>query len=248
MDILLDAESLLQRWQQHPGERQELSALLDELTTLGEGAHLADLLPVDVLCEALLDLYGAVEESSLAVSERFFHEAQNAHEALINMLDELAAGQEVTPQPARIRALHELLDESLDPSSMGLIRSDGSRTLSIRELGSATAELQQTATALERDDEIVEIFLEEAVDILDSAGQALQRWLNDPDNAAPLSSLQRDLHTLKGGARMAEVEAIGDLAQELESLYEGLVDRRYSHSDALGRLLLKSHDALGAAA
>lgn len=244
MDILLDAENLLQRWQQHPGERQELSALLDELTTLGEGAHLADLLPVDVLCEALLDLYGAVEESSLAVSERFFEEAQNAHEALINMLDELAAGQEVTPQPARIRALHELLDESLDPSSMGLIRSDGSRTLSIRELGSATAELQQSARSFEGDDEIVEIFLEEAVDILDSAGQALHRWLNDPDNAAPLSSLQRDLHTLKGGARMAEVAAIADLAQELESLYEGLVDRRYSHSDALGRLLLKSHAQL----
>ncbi|MFJ2427998.1 Hpt domain-containing protein [Pseudomonas sp. NPDC087804] len=244
MDILLDAESLLQRWQQHPGERQELSALLDELTTLGEGAHLADLLPVDVLCEALLDLYGAVEESSLAVSERFFHEAQNAHEALINMLDELAAGQEVTPQPERIRALHDLLDESLDPSSMGLIRSDGSRTLSIRELGSATAELQQTASAFEADDEIVEIFLEEAVDILDSAGQALQRWLSDPDNSAPLSSLQRDLHTLKGGARMAEVEAIGDLAQELESLYEGLGDRRYNYSETLGRLLLKSHDRL----
>ncbi|MFZ3284752.1 Hpt domain-containing protein [Pseudomonas sp.] len=244
MDILLDAENLLQRWQQHPGERQELSALLDELTTLGEGAHMADLLPVDVLCEALLDLYGAVEESSLAVSERFFQEAQNAHEALINMLDELAAGQEVTPQPERIRALHDLLDESLDPSSMGLIRSDGSRTLSIRELGSATAELQQKATALEPDDEIVEIFLEEAVDILDSAGQALQRWLSDPDNVAPLSSLQRDLHTLKGGARMAEVEAIGDLAQELESLYEGLVDRRYHYSESLGRLLLKSHDRL----
>ena len=242
MDILLDAESLLQRWQQHPGERQELSALLDELTTLGEGAHLADLLPVDVLCEALLDLYGAVEESSLAVSDRFFHEAQNAHEALINMLDELAAGQEVTPQPARIRALHDLLDESLDPSSMGLIRSDGSRTLSIRELGAATAELAQSTSVPAPDDEIVDIFLEEAVDILDSAGQALQRWLNDPDNAAPLSSLQRDLHTLKGGARMAEVEAIGDLAQELESLYEDLVDRRHSHSEALSRLLHKSHE------
>ncbi|WP_025109157.1 Hpt domain-containing protein [Pseudomonas sp. H1h] len=244
MDILLDAESLLQRWQQHPGERQELSALLDELTTLGEGAHLADLLPVDVLCEALLDLYGAVEESSLAVSERFFQEAQNAHEALINMLDELAAGQEVTPQPQRIRALHELLDESLDPTSMGLIRSDGSRTLSIHELGAATAELAQANAETAPDDEIVEIFLEEAVDILDSAGQALQRWLGDPDNGAPLSSLQRDLHTLKGGARMAEVDAIGDLAHELEGLYEGLVDRRYSHSDALGRLLHKSHDRL----
>jgi chemosensory pili system protein ChpA (sensor histidine kinase/response regulator) len=45
------------------------------------------------------------------------------------------------------------------------------------------------------DDEIVSIFLEEAVDILDSAGQALQRWLGEPQNVAPLSSLQRDMHT-----------------------------------------------------
>ncbi|MNM61656.1 Chemotaxis protein CheA [compost metagenome] len=272
----------MQRWQQHPGERQELSALLDELTTLGEGAHLADLHPVDELCEALLDLYGAVEESSLAVSERFFHEAQGAHEALINMLDELAAGQEVSPQPQRIRALRELLDESLDPSAMGLIRSDGSRSLSIRELGSATEELERTlppapvgasslamdsnaprlsndnASSLtpiaselaptgegrELDDEIVAIFLEEAVDILESAGQALQRWLRDSDNAAPLSSLQRDLHTLTGGARMAEVGPVGDLAHELESLYQGLVDRRYAFSDSLAVLLKQSHERL----
>ncbi|CAN7193479.1 Hpt domain-containing protein [Pseudomonas umsongensis] len=281
MDILLDAESLLRRWQQHPGERQELSALLDELTTLGEGAHLADLHPVDELCEALLDLYGAVEESSLAVSEEFFHEAQSAHEALINMLDELAAGQEVSPRPERIRALHGLLDQSLDPSAMGLIRSDGSRTLSIRELGDATAELESTLPpvgastlamdanddalsldkrgayepiasrlaptgdrAAELDDDIVSIFLEEAEDILESANHSLQRWVSDPHNPAPLSSLQRDLHTLKGGARMAEVEPVADLAQELENLYEGLADRRYSHSEVLTQLLQLSHGHL----
>lgn len=244
MDILLDAENLLRRWQQHPGARQELSALLDELTTLGEGAHLADLQPMDELCEALLDLYGAVEESSLAVSERFFHEAESAHEALINMLDELAAGQVVSPQPARVRALRELLEEGLDPTATGLIRSDGSRTLSISELGAATAELGQAADLPEQDDEIVAIFLEEAVDILESAGQALQRWLSDPDNGAPLLSLQRDLHTLKGGARMAAVGPVGDLAHELENLYQGLVDRRYQHSSELAQLLQHSHDQL----
>ncbi|NMX90018.1 MULTISPECIES: Hpt domain-containing protein [unclassified Pseudomonas] len=241
MDILLDVESLLRRWQQHPGERQELSALLDELTTLGEGAHLADLHPMDELCEALLDLYGAVEESSLAVSERFFHEAELAHEALINMLDQLAAGQEVSPVPARMKALRELLDEGLDPSATGLIKSDGSRALSIAELGAATTQLQQDWAV---DDEIVEIFLEEAVDILDSAGQSLKRWLLEPDGVAPLSSLQRDLHTLRGGARMAEIGPVGDLAQELESLYEGLVDRRYSYSGEMAQVLMDSHEHL----
>ncbi len=241
MDILLDAESLLRRWQQHPGDRQELTALLDELTTLGEGAHVADLYAIDALCEALLDLYGAVEESSLAVSERFFHEAEQAHEALISMLDQLAAGQEISPAPARVQALRELLDEALDPSATGLIKSDGSRALSIAELGAATQQLDHQKAM---DDEIVEIFLEEAVDILDSAGQSLKRWLLEPDNAAPLSSLQRDLHTLKGGARMAEIEPIGDLAHELECLYEGLVDRRYSYSAELSHVLMASHERL----
>ncbi len=241
MDILLDAESLLRRWQQHPGQRQELTALLDELTTLGEGAHIADLHPIDELCEALLDLYGAVEESSLAVGERFFHEAEQAHEALINMLDQLAAGQEISPAPARVQALRELLDGALDPSATGLIKSDGSRALSIAELGAATAQLNHQTKL---DDEIVEIFLEEAVDILDSAGQALKRWLLEPENAAPLSSLQRDLHTLKGGARMAEIGPVGDLAHELECLYEGLVDRRYSYSTELSQVLMASHERL----
>ncbi|WP_024676885.1 Hpt domain-containing protein [Pseudomonas syringae] len=247
MDIVLDAENLLRRWRQHPGERQELSALLDELTTLGHGAHLADLPQVDELCEALLDLYGAVEESSLAVSERFFDVAEQAHEALINMLDQVAAGQNVEPRPECVRALNDLLDQALDPSATGLVKSDGHRTLSVTELNAATQQLAREAAPPEvfsPDDEIVEIFLEEAVDILDSAGQALQRWLTDPENPAPLSSLQRDLHTLKGGARMAEVVEVGDLAHELENLYEGLIDRRFNHSPTLAELLHKSHDHL----
>nr|BFE93342.1 hypothetical protein GCM10020185_38780 [Pseudomonas brassicacearum subsp. brassicacearum] len=70
------------------------------------------------------------------------------------MLDELAAGQHVHPQPERVQALRRLLQESLDPSATGLIRSDGSRTLSIRELGHATAEMERDApvdTSMEDD-------------------------------------------------------------------------------------------------
>ncbi|MBM1190936.1 Hpt domain-containing protein [Pseudomonas weihenstephanensis] len=247
MDTLFEAEDVLRHWRQQPHERAGLDTLLDQLTALGESAHLLDLQPVDALCEALLDLYGAVEESSLAVSARFFDEAEQAHEALINMLDQLAAGQDITPQPTRIDALHRLLHEGLAPDATGLIRREGSQTLDITELGAATAHLQAGTLAGEgesMDDEIVAIFLEEAVDILDSAGQALQRWLSEPESLAPLSSLQRDLHTLKGGARMAGIGPVGDLAQELEHLYEGLLDRRASESPALADLLQRSHAQL----
>ena len=277
MDILLDAEDLLRKWREHPSERQELSALLEELTTLGRGAEMAELPQIDELCEALLDLYGAVEEGSLAVSERFFDEAEKAHEALIGMMDQVAAALQVTPQPERVQALRDLLSEAIDPHTLALL-TPGVEGLEVIELDQATAELEQEAeaepvlwqeapaeaevaedTGLESpseaelgfspvdadlDEEMVEIFLEEAVDILDSAGQALERWLSEPDNTMPLSSLQRDLHTLKGGARMAAIRPIGDLGHELESLYEGLVDRRYNHSLALGNLLQQSHDRL----
>lgn len=76
MDILLDAETLLSRWQQQPAQRDALDNLLDQMTTLGHAAHLADLWQMDEVCEALLDLYGAVEEGSLPADSRFFSQAQ----------------------------------------------------------------------------------------------------------------------------------------------------------------------------
>ncbi|MGQ7959785.1 Hpt domain-containing protein [Pseudomonas sp. SP16.1] len=275
MDILLDAEDLLRKWHQHPSERQELSALLEELSTLGRGAEMAELPQIDELCEALLDLYGAVEDGSLAVSERFFDEAEKAHEALIGMMDQVAAALQVSAQPERVQALRALLDEAIDPSSLALL-APGAEGFEVIELDQATAELERSETRAdeeaneefasfeladdilveqepepnfspveaELDEEMVEIFLEEAVDILESAAQALERWLSEPDNTLPLSALQRDLHTLKGGARMAAIRPIGDLGHELESLYEGLVDRRYSHFNGLGELLQRSHDRL----
>ncbi|MDH4565798.1 response regulator [Pseudomonas sp. BN414] len=282
MDILLDAEDLLRRWREHPAQRQELGALLEELSTLGRGAEMAELPQIEELCEALLDVYGAVDEGSLPVSERFFSEADAAHEALIGMMDQVAAALEVTPQPERAEALRNLMQELVDPTALALLEP-GIPDLEIEELDAdaidwtrvddipplpemveqplalqevalpelasfdpeevpAAAPLDEVPAAL--DEEMVSIFLEEAVDILDSAGKALERWLVEPGNNPALLALQRDLHTLKGGARMAEIRPIGDLAHELESLYEGLVDRRYSHSPRLAGLLQKSHDCL----
>ena len=60
---------------------------------------------IDALCQALLALYGAVQAGHLSLGERFFDEAEAAHEALIGMLDQVAAALEVTPQLERVAAL-----------------------------------------------------------------------------------------------------------------------------------------------
>ncbi|HGA2318814.1 TPA: Hpt domain-containing protein [Pseudomonas putida] len=237
MDILLDAESLLSRWQQQPGQREPLDTLLDELTSLGHAAHLADLWQMDAVCEALLDLYGAVEEGSLGASPRFFAVAQHAHEALLDMLDEVAAGQELSPRPDCVDALREVLDGALDPDATGLVSPDAVTPLS----GSLEQDDEPDSPG---DKELLEVFLEESSDIVESAAAALARWQADPRSSVEVENLLRDLHTLKGGARMVEISAIGDLAHELEFLYELLAAGRLPPSGPLFALLQNCHDRL----
>ena len=255
-NILLDAEDLLHRWREHPAQRQELTALLEELTTLGLGAQMADLPQIDALCQVLLDLYGAVQDDRLALSERFFDVVEEGHEALVGMMDQVAAGLQVTGQPELVAQLRALLDDSVE-----LVLEAAPEAPDEPELVEIELPAVETQVAIEpepvqawsdtplteedeQDQEMAEIFLDEAVDLLESAGEALERWLDDPDNQLALSALLRDLHTLKGGARMAKIRPIGDLAHELETLYEGLSDGRYVHTPELAQLLQRSHDQL----
>ena len=94
------------------------------------------------------------------------------------------------------------------------------------------------------DPELVEIFLEEANDIVDSISNLLQEWIEDPDDLSKVAELQRDLHTLKGGARMSDMKEVGDLSHHLENLYEGLCEHRFTAVPALFEVLHGCHDRL----
>jgi chemosensory pili system protein ChpA (sensor histidine kinase/response regulator) len=68
------------------------------------------------------------------------------------------------------------------------------------------------------DPDVASIFTEEATELLEVCEAQLAEWRADPDNAERPAALKRPLHTLKGGARMAGITAMGDLSHELESL------------------------------
>ncbi|MFO7594668.1 MAG: Hpt domain-containing protein [Pseudomonadota bacterium] len=100
------------------------------------------------------------------------------------------------------------------------------------------------ATDEDYDPELMEIFLEEGADILDASEETLQAWVDNPDDRSLVEALQRQLHTLKGGARMAGIGAIGDLSHSLESTVEKVVDGLLERSPAMMDLLQLSHDRL----
>jgi len=74
------------------------------------------------------------------------------------------------------------------------------------------------------DEELIHIFIEEAKELLDAIAMSLQKWSTDLTDKTIFAALKRDLHTLKGGARMVSQPILGTLAHELESLCDFLLN------------------------
>jgi len=72
------------------------------------------------------------------------------------------------------------------------------------------------------DREILEIFFEEADELLEAMDHSTHEWLKMPDNTVHLENLLRSLHTMKGGARLAGLSVLGDAAHTLESFLGGV--------------------------
>ncbi len=64
--------------------------------------------------------------------------------------------------------------------------------------------------------ELLEMFVEEANELLPEIGTELRAWKAKPKVKTHSDALQRALHTLKGSARMASQPDIGTIAHELE--------------------------------
>ena len=73
---------------------------------------------------------------------------------------------------------------------------------------------------MELDNEIVGVFVEEADDIVSHIEELVMAWRSSPKEIELADRLKRDLHTLKGGARMAGFNGLGDRAHAIESLVD----------------------------
>ncbi|MGE6475513.1 Hpt domain-containing protein [Psychrobacter sp. NPDC078631] len=93
------------------------------------------------------------------------------------------------------------------------------------------------------DPDILAVFLEEAEE-LTNRNKYLHLFLKDTSNTTALQALQRDLHTIKGGARMVTASGIADLAHEMESVYTDFVSNRRPATKKVLELLVASHDWL----
>jgi len=93
-------------------------------------------------------------------------------------------------------------------------------------------------------DEFMDIFLEEAEEILENTQSLLERWQSTPNNMQLMKELQRELHTLKGGSRMVGISQMGNLSHQLESVLTKIVEGNAQTNPKLQEIVQTSVDEL----
>ncbi|QJD60048.1 response regulator [Pseudomonas sp. gcc21] len=247
IELLLDATDALQDWRRGEGEIDGYG-LVRSLRELGEVAGDVELSTLETLCQRLEEVHEAILDGRLQLDDSVALALEAAHDRLIVMMDQVASHQFVVPAESEMATLQALFVDERTPEAFAPVTEEALTESQASIVSQASPDETPPGMWHPReavtDHELVDIFLEEAQEIIESSGESLRTWLDDTGNNIAVEALQRDLHTLKGGARMAEIRPVGDLAHELEFLYEGVCEFRYQPSEHLAALLHACHDSL----
>jgi chemosensory pili system protein ChpA (sensor histidine kinase/response regulator) len=145
-------------------------------------------------------------------------DAVRALENVVSHINESTAF--FSEQPSLLARLHQV-DAELE-AAIARDAIDTSASAMVPAVAAVPAavpvEIAPAPPAEEFDHEIANIYSEEATELLEAAEISLTAWNHDRRDKERVAELQRQLHTLKGGARMAGISAMGDLSHELETL------------------------------
>ncbi|MCL5768294.1 Hpt domain-containing protein [Acinetobacter sp. ANC5681] len=168
------------------------------------------------------------------------------HQQFIQLFDTLAAGQRVTLTKVHELVLNELssftqqniefLEAPVTEQKAGLVEAPiaefepSSNKVDVSVLAAQFAldkqSLQSSDSNRDFDPDLLDIFLEEADELLVGIDADLNTWTADQQNVGALKNLMRYLHTLKGGSNMIQAGHIGLIAHELETIYEKLINQQ----------------------
>jgi chemosensory pili system protein ChpA (sensor histidine kinase/response regulator) len=221
--FIAEAEELLEGLDQSgaalerdPRSARALNDLQRVLHTFKGSARMAGLMPVGEVAHRVESLLDAMERGSVSADSAFFSRLHNATDALHMALDDLKRG--VIPDMAR--ALDDLGGGAAAtvaaPQSAVLEPVEAPAPVVVVPEAVAPLGTDQGVAAVDAD--LIEVFTGEAADLVEQLERAQLRWQVAPSDTDALQDMQRVLHTLKGGARMSGLVAIGDASHDLESL------------------------------
>jgi chemosensory pili system protein ChpA (sensor histidine kinase/response regulator) len=235
--------------------------------TLLGSARMAGFEPAMQLAAPLAAHLRRYFDSGVGLSDAGVKALRIAADHIEGMADALAAGRSAAVDPAVLKAVEALEFREPPPAEPAPVQAAAAAApASAPTTRAAPAEraapvepaapAQRTAAPVPAearvepvgpvsgfDPEIAAIFAEEAAEILDNSQAALQE-VRERQDAPSVAMLQRFLHTLKGGARMAGLLPMGDLSHALETLLSRIAEGRSRATPAALDLVQRGLDAL----
>ncbi|MBQ3826156.1 MAG: response regulator [Spirochaetaceae bacterium] len=93
--------------------------------------------------------------------------------------------------------------------------------------------------------DITESYCDEVTELLDTSRKDIMTLKTVPNDAATLSRLLRNLHTIKGNSRMLGFSTIERLSHAVEDIYKSVKDGQIKNSDRLVKLVFAVADKIG---
>ena len=224
-------------------ERDYVVAVTAELENAREQALELNQLELKNLIASLLRVYGEVIS---VPDDTVVNALRRGHERLVSMFDNLAASQDLESAADII----EMLD-SVDLAVTQTVESDAvapqDNDAALVEEDEQPVDAESSSALLPADDvdeDILPIFLEEAEELLEGIDQCILDWSEDSGEASSLDHLLRHLHTMKGGARMAGLNSLGELSHNFESFLIEVQQHPVAFDDAFFALLNQQQDEI----
>jgi chemosensory pili system protein ChpA (sensor histidine kinase/response regulator) len=264
LDELLDAEYELERRLNQPDRAEYLALLSEQSHELHQATLATPITVLKQLTQYLANVYYRIKDiPAPAIEVHHIDCLLNAHFALTEIFDALAASQKPVLDIQLIEELSDILAHDFNIACLDSVNAIETELETesepvfepeaIVEAESAPESVLAEASSIHSaatapviddqvDDELLEIFMEEAEELVNEIDQSFEAWQHNPSDIEPLKVLQRHLHTLKGGARMAQVSSLGDFGHELETVYERLVNGSLQSTPALIHFMRHAQD------
>lgn len=246
-------EALLDGFFRDPGARDILTGLATPLRQV-QGALLMMDRPqaVQILqeCQKRADAY-------LAGAEPEQNELEKLAEALSTVgfyIDDLEQGREkeemLHPVLAKLRGDAAAQEDSSNVDVNAILEAEPE----LVEAGTSPAETEPLtppatearplpATEAAIDAELLEVYLEEAIEVLTTIAEQLETCRADAFDREAQTVIRRSFHTLKGSGRMVGLFNLGDVAWSVEQVMNKLLQAEKPISHELLKLIEDTHQA-----
>ena len=255
-DALVDSFS---KWRADITHINTLKVLQRHLHTIKGGALMAGIRSIGDLTHEAESVYEAFVESKREPTAQWLEIMQVVQDTLSLQVAHIVRYQKSFFAPELMAQLQQFLKAQALPETVQLIvpmpndhvaaepqifaNQDAQHVANVADTLSLDRIIQQSWADGLPDPDVLEVFLEEAA-AFTNGNECLQLFLNDVGDMVALQALQRDLHTLKGGARMVTATGIADLAHEMESVYQDFVAQRRPATKKVLELLVACYDWL----